>query len=196
MLKFLLGFVLDFMACSELLGSILVVVIFKVCLRLLKDIWLLILALVSPLRTIGAVQPVLLLPNTKWTWFTSEWKLNGSETLQPPALLPHVLPLRILALHWDRCIIVSFLRRDVLSQLINFMRVAHECLKILLLVDVLQMLVCYLEVKNHCEDIHLYIKVHLYCTSLKDQFVLQKKKQTTLTFGTLKMTYEQHFLKN
>ena len=66
--------------------------------------------------------------------------------------------------------------------------------KLLLSIDVLQMLVCYLEVKNHCEGIHFLIYVELYCTSLNGQFVLQKEPPWFLEL--FKMTYEQCFLNN
>jgi len=36
--------------------------------------------------------------------------------------------------------------------------------KLLLSIVVLQMLVCYLEVKKHCEGINFFIYVELYCT--------------------------------
>lgn len=127
----------------------------KVYLVHLKDIWLAALIWISPLGTIGAIWPLLLLPFAKGRWFPPEGKqllLEGDSSL--PLLRPAVPASKGAVLPWCWCSTGSFLPRVVPVNQFILWGQPSKYHKVLLSTDVLQMLVRYLEVKNHCEGIH------------------------------------------
>lgn len=136
------------MICTGLYG-LLSKVISKVYLMHLKDIWLATLVWISPLGTTGAIWSLLLLPSTKRRWFLPEGK---QLLLERDSSLPLLHP----ALPRGWCSTGSFLPWDVWVNQFILWGQPNKYRKVLLSTDVLQMLVCYLEVKKHCEGNHFF----------------------------------------